>query len=550
MADPSGAVGGDQVATDTAGNVAAVKAQLVIGDARNPLGSGIAAGSVDCIVTSPPYWNLKRYGDEVAGEVGHGQTLEAYLADMETVFQRCFEVARETAAMWVIADTLRYPTRTEREFEMLPLPTTLAELAQAVGWRFHDLVIWRKNKTLPYSGDRKLRNLVEYILLLTKDRQFKHRPHRLAERHQPHAEWLAGWPERYHPLGRNPSNIWDIEIPTQGIWAHADHLHFCPLPADLVRRCIDLTSDPGDTVFDPFGGIGTVPAQAEAMGRVGIGTELNARFVEIFETKTRPEFLAAWEEGARTRQLAREDQASEAALILKLRALKAGKELMRLLERTAQASPAGHASSDAETVIVRLGADPASCIDVLEGRSDSLPAELLVVGELSREARKMLSELVSDALESSAFKTFSLNLEFELIPPSAVDAELALSWPEDRDPELLFEFDLGRHGAFTQRPTLGLFPSLPRLLTTFEIGAPLHPTTLSPLEQARTEGEKKLLQTLVTSGLPLETIAEQLRLPQVELDQLLQKHGLSANSLAFAVALPDELLERAEDLEA
>jgi DNA modification methylase len=304
-ADPSDVVGRDQAAAETIGRVVLMKGRLIVGDAGKPLDCGIPASSVDCIITSPPYWNLKRYGDEVEGEIGHGQLLDDYLADMEGVFRGCYEVAKEDGVMWVIADTLRYPARSPREYELFPLPHVLAELAQQVGWRFHDLVIWRKNKTLPYSGDRKLRNLIEYIVLLTKSREFKHRPYRVAERHQPNAEWLAGWPERYHPLGRNPSNIWDVDIPTQGIWAHADHLHFCPLPAELVRRCIDLTSDPGDTVFDPFGGIGTVPAQAEAMGRIGIGTELNPRFVEIFETKTRPEFLAAWEEGARARQLTR-----------------------------------------------------------------------------------------------------------------------------------------------------------------------------------------------------------------------------------------------------
>src|SRR5262249_1038557 len=133
---------------------------------------------------------------------------------------------------------------------------------------------------------------------------------------------------------------------------------------------------------------------------------------------------------------------------------------------------------------------------------------------------------------------------------TAVDSELALHWPTEDDPQLLFEFDLSRHGAFTQRPTLGLFPSLPRLMTTLDLGAPLHPTTLSPLEQARTEGEKKLLQTLVASGVGSEKTADQLRLPRGELDELLRKPRLSANALTFAIALPDDVLERAEDLEA
>ena len=261
---------------------------------------------------------------------------------MRTVLEESLAASKDTGVMWmVVLNTLRHPVRSERESELLPLPALLAQLAQEVGWRFHDQLIWRKNKTIPYSGERKLRNLVEYILLLSKGREFKHRPYRLAERHQPNAEWLAGWPERYHPLGRNPSNIWDIDIPTQGIWSHSERLHFCPLPSELVRRCIDLTTDVGDVVLDPFAGIGTVPAQAEAMGRRGVGVELNRRFIQIFEDRTRPEFLAAWEQGARERQLQRADQASEAAVIVRLRALKAGKELLRSLRRTAQMRPSG-----------------------------------------------------------------------------------------------------------------------------------------------------------------------------------------------------------------
>jgi hypothetical protein len=222
---------------------------------------------------------------------------------------------------------------------------------------------------------------------------------------------------------------------------------------------------------------------------------------------------------------------------------------MRLLERTAQSSPAGHPTADAEAVIVRVISDPAQCVNVLAGRSDPPGVEMLIVGNFSTDSEAGLRAFVGDALGSAAFMTFSLLFSFDLVAPATIDNELSLRWPVGNEPQLLFEFDLSRHGAFTQRPTVGLFPSLPRMLTTIELGAPLHPTTLSPLEQARTEGEKKLLQTLITSGLGVEKIAEQLRLPKVELDQLLRKHGLTANALAFAVALPEDLLEQAENLE-
>jgi DNA modification methylase len=520
--------------------------RVLPGDARRLLELGIAEASVDCIVTSPPYWNLKHYGDEVDGEIGHGQTLDDYMTDMQHVFAACHTLAKDNGVMWVVVDTLRYPPRTGGEYEILPLPTQLAELARGVGWRFHDVVIWRKNKTLPFSGAGKLRNLVEYVLLLTKTRDFKHRPHRLAERHQPAAEWLAGWPERYAPLGKNPANIWEIDIPTQGMWAHSDHLHFCPLPPELVQRCIDLTSDPGDVIFDPFAGIGTVPAQAEAMGRIGLGVELNPNFVEIFESKTRQELLADWEKGARARQLARKDQADEAALIQRLRALKAGKELMRYLERLAQGRPSHHPASLTQSVIVHPDVEPESEIDVIAGKCPAFKVHLLVVTDSDPADQEALDAMLSEARDAPRLRALGLDLTLEPVTPSVADPDLYLiGWP-DGEVHTLYEFDLSRHGAFTQRPMKNLFSTLPRLLTTINLDPPVHPSTLSPLEQARSEGERKLLQSLMASGAPVEVLAQQLRIPRVGLDELLERHGLTSSASAFAVSLPDDLLERAE----
>jgi DNA modification methylase len=538
-----------RLAAGTTGSFDGVRSTVARGDARLPLevaqDLGLEPGGVDCIITSPPYWNLKRYADGVDGEIGHGQSLDEYLADMRAVFGECFKLVKDTGAMWVVVDTLRFPTRMKREFEVLMLPIVLAEIAQEVGWRFQDLVIWRKNKTLPYSGAGKLRNLVEYVLLLTKTRDFKHRPFRLAERHQPGAEWLAGWPERYSPLGKNPANVWDIAIPTQGIWAQAERLHFCPLPAELVRRCIDLTTDPGDVVLDPFSGIGTVPAQAEVMGRTGLGIELNDAFIEIFRTKTRPEFLATWEAGARRRQLGREDQAAEAELVLRLRALKAGKELMRFLEKLAQSRPSAHIAAKVESVIVHMRTDPRECIDVVTGRCDPLPVTFEVIADVRDDELPELQAVIDEGITSTSIRTFGLDIEIRLSRASVADDELY--YVGGGSPEALYEFDVSRHGAFTQRPMHGLFPSLPRLLTTCALDAPVHPSRHGPLEQARQEGEKRLLQSLVGSGLSMEAMAQQLRIPRVELESLLQDHGLAAPSLAFAVSLPDDLLKRAEE---
>ena len=79
-----------------------------------------------------------------------------------------------------------------------------------------------------------------------------------------------------------PTNLWSIPIPTQGSWAGI-RTHFCPFPEELTYRMLSLTTAEGDLVLDPLAGIGSVPAMAEAMGRVGYGLELTAEYAHSYE---------------------------------------------------------------------------------------------------------------------------------------------------------------------------------------------------------------------------------------------------------------------------
>jgi hypothetical protein len=104
-------------------------------------------------------------------------------------------------------------------------------------------------------------------------------------------EWWVRFPERYNPNGKAPPNVWDIPIPKQGSWGDGEIAHACPLPPELVRRLILLSTDEGDVVFDPFAGSGVVVAEAERLDRRGIGTELVEKYVDEFTRIIRPEIL-------------------------------------------------------------------------------------------------------------------------------------------------------------------------------------------------------------------------------------------------------------------
>jgi DNA modification methylase len=509
---------------------------LCVGDARNLSSLGLQPGSVRCTITSPPYWDLKTYADEDAREIGFRQSKQEYLDAVGLVLEQVAELSREDGVLWLVADTLRDRSNVSSGLaEMTLLPFELAEVARGKGWRLQDVVIWHKDKTLPYSGQGKLRNLIEYVLFFTRSGDFLHRPFRCTERHIPKAEWLAGWPDRYHPLGLRLSNVWEIDLDTQGNWDHAAAgRHACPFPQELVARCIELTTDKGDIVLDPFAGIGTVVAQAIAMGRSGVGMELHPANVETFQAHVLPEFQKNWEADAEKRRLERADQRNEAELIMRLRLLKAGKELLKAVQRLANARADGHPAAQVERVVVLGSSKLGTEIDVDAGTICRAGGDLLLVGEMEPAEQVQLREELSALRKVPPFTTFGIEFEADTVTPD----ELA----KRTDVSHLLEFGLSRHGAFTAPLDEHLFDSPPQLLTDLQLLIAVPGDRVTELERARKRGERQLLTSELSAGHSLEMIAQRVGVSQAELRKLLIEHQLLDKPESFAVSLPGQLI--------
>ncbi|HTR74573.1 MAG TPA: site-specific DNA-methyltransferase [Solirubrobacterales bacterium] len=290
--------------------------------------------TITATITSPPYGALKDYG--VAGQIGHGQAYEEYLGDMGDIFDAIFRRTADDGSLWLIADT--YMAKGPAPRKLLPVPFDLATVAEDRGWTLRDVIIWQKDRTLPWSNGTRLRNAFEYVLLLVKGPDPKYRLGRLRE-HLDLKDWWVRFPERYNPEGKAPSNVWNIPIPKQGSWGRGEIAHACPLPPELVERLILLSSDEGDVVFDPFAGSGVVVAEAERLGRRGIGTELVKRHIDEFARIIRPEILAR----AKAKADKSNGSSANAELLVKLRMLKLPVVLMRAAARRRQdvAWPAG-----------------------------------------------------------------------------------------------------------------------------------------------------------------------------------------------------------------
>ena len=276
---------------------------------------------VDVIITSPPYWDLKDYG--APNQIGHGQSKEKYLADMGNVLRDCWLVTKPTGSLWLVIDTYRE----DGELQLLPLE--LAERARQAGWKLRDLIVWDKQHSVPWHRKGQLRNISEFILFMTKSDDYRYYVERIKTLDEL-SKWWVDFPERFNPKGKTPTNIWSIAMRPRGTWRKPSKLdHYCSFPTALVARIIELTTDPGDLVMDPFAGSGVVLAQAAAMERHYIGFEISEEYIQMFEETVRDEVAAEWEEMKAWRKSQTGAKVDFEQTIMKLRSLKYARQVTR-----------------------------------------------------------------------------------------------------------------------------------------------------------------------------------------------------------------------------
>lgn len=329
------------------GALAPMRTHLVARDARDTgvFLRGLAQKSfsgqrfVTATITSPPYADVLDYG--APDQIGFGQTYERYLDDCRAVFEDVGLWTRDDGVLWMVADTAIEPSAKGLPGRLRPIPFDLAREAEKSGWVLRDVVIWRKDRTRPWSGRGRLRNAFEYVMMFVRSSNFKYNLDRLRD-NQGFKSWWVRYPERHNPWGMAPDNVWDIPIPRQGSWASAEVRHACPLPAELVRRMLLLSTDPGDVVFDPFAGSGMVAAVSDVNGRIGIGTDINPAFVDAFSSKVLPHIRAS----VKGENLSSSPDMTRR--LLTLRVLKYPRELLRQIARSEVAS-AGIVAAEVET---------------------------------------------------------------------------------------------------------------------------------------------------------------------------------------------------------
>lgn len=261
---------------------------MYLGDAKKII-SEWPEKSVDCIVTSPPYYGLRDY--KVEGQIGAEPTEEEYLDSLVQVFRECRRVLKSDGVFWLnIGD--RYVNKRLR-----CMPWKLALRLADDGWYLRQDVIWHKPNPMPESIKSRCTKSHEYIFMFSKTLKHYFGYWDLREPAKYTAEMLKkrkkmptfegkysyAADERYRTRGAGAYKP-DGMRAKRSVWSMGTtcvkSAHPAPFPDQLVRNCILGGCRPGGTVLDPFAGSGTV-------GRVAVELGRSAKLVEMS-----PEYFA------------------------------------------------------------------------------------------------------------------------------------------------------------------------------------------------------------------------------------------------------------------
>lgn len=297
---------------------------LYVGDARAVLAS-LPPNSVDCVVTSPPYYGLRDYGG-LTNQIGLEDTPAQYVARLVAVFHEAHRVLADDGTLWLnLGDSYAYPpgsagkqgngqragrrhtaeglrgTTSIPAKNLLGIPWRVAFALQDDGWILRAEIIWAKRNIMPESVTDRVTRAHEQIFMLTKGpsyfydadairedsdpaqeahnqryaREYTAHTQRAATTGQPGNSNSVGVHSRPGRGGRNARSVWTISS------TPLKEAHFATFPVELPRRCIAAGCKPGGMVLDPFSGAGTTAMAAQQLGRRAIGIDLNPAYHDI-----------------------------------------------------------------------------------------------------------------------------------------------------------------------------------------------------------------------------------------------------------------------------
>jgi DNA modification methylase len=248
--------------------------RLINGDARDL--SFLNDESVHLAVTSPPYWNLKRY-NENPDQLGHIQDYETFLTELEKVWRHVYRVLVPGGRLVCVVGDVCVARRNFGRHLVFPLHADVCVICRHIGFDNLNPIIWHKianasyevangSKFLgkPYEPNAIIKNDMEFILMQRKPGGYRKPSESQRKSSIISKEEFARWFQQ----------IWNIP-------GASTKQHPAPFPLELAIRLVRMFSFTGDTVLDPFCGTATTMVAALRTGRNSIGVEIEPEYCRI-----------------------------------------------------------------------------------------------------------------------------------------------------------------------------------------------------------------------------------------------------------------------------
>ncbi len=250
--------------------------KIILGDSRHL--SKIEDKSVQLIITSPPYWQLKDYGSE--NQIGFNDSYEEYINNLNLVWKECYRVLSDGCRLCInIGDQFARSVYYGR-YKVIPIRTEIIRFCETLGMDYMGAIIWQKNTTMNTSGGGSVMGSFPYPRngILKIDYEFILIFKKLGNAPKPTKQQ-----KEESILSKEEWNTYFASHWTFG--GAKQNEHIAMFPEELPRRLIKMFSFVNETVFDPFAGSGTTLLAAKNLGRNSIGYEINKDFIPIIKNK-------------------------------------------------------------------------------------------------------------------------------------------------------------------------------------------------------------------------------------------------------------------------
>lgn len=252
--------------------------KIIIGDSRNM--AEVKKESVHLIITSPPYWQIKDYGNK--DQIGFNDTYEEYINNLNQVWSECYRVLNPGCRLCINIGDQFARAITYGRYKIIPIRTEIIKFCESIGFDYMGAIIWQKMTTMntsggasvmgsyPYPRNGHIAIDYEFILLFKKlGRASNNISQTIKEQSKlSNEEWRKYFTGHWNFAGEKQNDG-----------------HIAMFPEELPRRLIKMFSFIGENILDPFLGSGTTSKVARELKRNSIGYEINQKFLSVIENK-------------------------------------------------------------------------------------------------------------------------------------------------------------------------------------------------------------------------------------------------------------------------